>query len=84
MQRQDVQTQTRSGQCRLLERTVERRSVGGEPQYNEDYFVWISSQKWNSCENVRLKKTIALGNGRCASGRSKQGAQGRDGAVRQW
>ena len=28
--------------------TFERKSVDGEPQYNEKYLEWISSQKWKS------------------------------------
>ena len=31
-----------------IDLTFERKSVGGEPQYSNNYLVWISSQKWKS------------------------------------
>ena len=31
-----------------IDLTFERKSVGGEPQYSDNYLEWISSQKWKS------------------------------------
>ena len=31
-----------------IDLTIERKSVGGEPQYSNNYLEWTSSQKWKS------------------------------------
>ena len=31
-----------------IDLTIGRKSVGGEPQYSNNYLEWISSQKWKS------------------------------------
>ena len=38
-----------------IDLTFERKSVGGEPQYSNNYLEWISSQKWKSYDTYDSK-----------------------------